>query len=76
MFSDKLKVNNQLQSNTSTYVKDRVYASKTDDITMLKTLITQIFEHVMLHTLARVWQNTEYPFELLGTSKGAHLEIY
>lgn len=73
-----LRVNHQLQSSESTNAKDHVYASKMDDIMMLKAQIIQTIEHAivdMSHVLARVCQDVEYRFELPRVSEGTHVEV-
>ncbi|KAG8228356.1 hypothetical protein J437_LFUL006807 [Ladona fulva] len=57
------------------FVKDRVYATKADDIPMLRCRITDAIATVTEDMLRRTWQEIEYRLNILRATNGSHVEV-
>ena len=58
------------------YVKVKVFSTPVPDITNLKARITDAFATATEDMLENTWRETDYRFDVLLTTKGAHVEVY
>ncbi|KAG8239388.1 hypothetical protein J437_LFUL015662 [Ladona fulva] len=58
------------------FIKEHVYATKVDNIPMLRCHITDAIVTVTEDMLQRTWQEIEYRLDILGATNGSHVEVY
>ena len=58
------------------YVKDIVYKTAVRDIVTLQQRIRAAISTIIPHMLQNVWQETEYRFDILRVTRGAHVKVY
>ena len=57
-------------------MKERVYATKVDDILTLRRRITDAIATMTQDMLRRTWQEIEYRLDILRATNGSHVEVY
>jgi len=58
------------------YVKDKVFSTPVPDITNLKARITDAFAKITEEILENTRGESDYRFDILHATKGAHVEVY
>jgi hypothetical protein len=58
------------------YVKDRVYATKVQNLVELKHRITAAVATITREMLEATWREVEFRLDLLRATGGAHIELY
>ena len=53
-----------------------MFSTPVQDITNLKTRITEAFATITEDILENTWRGTDYRLDVLRATKGAHVEVY
>jgi len=58
------------------YVKDEVFSTPVPDITNLKARIRDAFATITEDILENTWREIDYRLDVLGATKGAHVDVF
>ena len=53
-----------------------MFSTPVPDITNLKARVTDVFVTITEDVLKNTWRETDYQFDVIRTTRGAHVEVY